>query len=256
MRRATATAVAVVLLAACGGGKPAAKPSAAPSAPALSASARAIRGAVARALAACPCSVEVNPSGVGSGDSYFAPRLTGVYDARTRSATLRVVGEPGVEVRVVAGHTYLTAPQLKGGYGSAWVELDFSGLPARNDTPLAALAVVDPAMAFAVASSVADASLMSGTNYETAFDVPAAVAGAGPSGALLRRLLPPATAYGRVGLTAAGALKYVDFTTIGQSAAQDDQLSAGLSFKAGHVKGGPTVAPPGARLIDVAKLSV
>jgi hypothetical protein len=214
-----ATVAAAFALAACSGGvdpaprptapHPTASPSASP-VPTRDPGVAAIRAAVDRTLAACPCSVVVSVGGVNARPGAPAFNLHGVYDAAARTALLQrtVVGVPSGEVRVVDGRVFADPPH------GGWVEIDASGMPARPIRGFAPLAFADPVIGFAAARGASLTANPSRTgsyeSYDVAYDMTAVAAAAGPWGPMLLRA--GNAVYGEVGI-ANGVLDHVAFST-------------------------------------------
>lgn len=230
------------LLAACGGDPeprvtttPSPRPSTQPPAN-VTPVAQTIRDAVAATLDACPCKVEVHVLVQRKGTPYPAA-YAGVYDARTRSASLRPAetNDP-VEVRTVDGRTFLMP-----GPGARWQELDFTPAPAPELSELTPLALVDPAIAFALAGSATTvtAGKTSGdvTTHEATLGLTEAAATAGAAGERLGRLLPNADAVADVAVDAQGRLSRFELRSA------DDGVSLFLYVYGVGVPGGPVGAP-------------
>jgi hypothetical protein len=249
-------AVALLLAAtACGGGnaKPQAttSPEATTPAPtqstaAVAPEAKAIRDAVAKTLAACPCAVEV---WAGSPSTGQRVTLTGVYDPRTQSTELTETDDgkrTGVRVRVVDGRTFLDPGT------SQWLELDFSNLPKKTDAVLAPLALADPRVSFAAASGVANASLSNtsalGTMWDVEYDMVTARAATGPWTDLMNRLAPEVSVYGNVWVKN-GLLHRMSLDASG-TPADDDDLSVTFTVTRTGAPAPNVAVPAGARKVD------
>lgn len=246
--RTYAAAVALALLAACGGdAKPApdATPDATQSTTTLSPEAKAVRDAVAKTLASCPCEVTMSVSATGAAKPYDVT-LRGVYDPRTHSSELKEVAngeETGIVFRIVDGRTYLD-PAL-----GQWLELDFSGLPAKPVSPLYPVALADPRILFAVASNVSTATLAGGDLYDVAYDMATAVPATGPWAPMLKRLAPGESVYSDLKVTG-GTVTFLTFATT--DSGQGDDISARLTID-GTGRPAPNVAVPTVvRKVDVA----
>jgi predicted enzyme related to lactoylglutathione lyase len=244
--------VALVAAAACHPAAHRPAPTAAPptSARPLPPAALRIRAAVAKALASCPCEVRINAvasrPGVFNGE--ILEFLSGVYDPATRSVSLHTEIEPGVEVRVVRGRTFVAPGRMVPGVTTKWAELDFSHLPARNRTALNALPAMDPGMFFAMGASVVGVSLY-GANDEVEVDMAAAVAAAGPSGPLLRRLVPTPSAYTTL-FTSDGLDVFLESV-----APAGSTVSADMAVVRGGVRAVPAPLPVDSTLVDVTKVT-
>ena len=243
----TYTVALALLLAACGGGDPeprvtttpSPRPSTRPPAN-VTPVALSIRDAVAATLDACPCKVEVHVL-LQTKERPYVADYAGVYDAGTRSASLRPAetNDP-LEVRTVDGRTFLT-PQ-SGSAGAKWLELDFTPAPAKTLAPFTPLALVDPAIAFALAGSAttATAGETSGdvTTHEATLGLTEAAATAGTAGERLRLLLPGADIEADVAIDAQGRLSRFELRP-----AEGNGVTLLFYVFGVGVPGGPVAAP-------------
>ncbi|HEV2889265.1 MAG TPA: hypothetical protein VGX28_02730 [Frankiaceae bacterium] len=245
--RTYAALAALALLAACGGDaepKPDATPAPTQSTAALPPEAKAVRDATAKTLAACPCEVTVRVSAF-AGKPYDVT-LRGVYDPRTFSAELKEVdggAETGIVFRIVDGRTYMD-PAI-----GQWVELDFSGLPAKPVSPLHPVALADPRIVFAVASSVSTASVANGDFYDVAYDMATAVPATGPWADMVKRLAPGESVYDKVKVSN-GSLTFAGFATT--DSGKGDEIHVGLTVEATGRTAPGVAVPTVVRKVDVA----
>ena len=249
MRRA---AVALVLaMAACGGGgvAPKAAPTTPPAttAPPIPPEAQRVREAARKTLAACPCAFRVWLASLGTAETYDV-RLRGVYDPASRSISYTEERVKEFKSRAVDGAVYVLV-------GGSWRRLDTSGLPASAKSVLAPMALADPSIFFAFGAAVASDSprVPSPEFHDVEFDMATVVAGAGPYGDLLRRLIPEANAYDTVKLGKDGLLRQVSFVTSGD---EPTAIHATYEVLALHQKAVPVAAPPGAQPVNAATFSV
>jgi hypothetical protein len=217
----------------------------------LSAGAKAIRAAVAKALASCPCEVRMSALAsrpdVRNGE--LIEWLTGVYDPATRSVSLHDDDEPGVEVRVVRGRTFVAPGRIVPGVATPWAELHFGRLPVRSRTALNALPAMDPGMFFAMGASVVGVPLTGWQRGQVEIDMAAAVARAGPSAPLLRRLIPTPAAYTNITDDQYGLdVRLESVAPVGSAVVTDmEVVRRGLRVV-------PAPMPVGATLVDVAEV--
>jgi hypothetical protein len=242
--RYAAPAAALALLAACGGDPKDPAPTPAQSTPAISLEAKAVRDAVAATLAGCPCEVTVHLGAFSEARS-FSIQLRGVYDPKTQSTELKEVSdgvETGIVLRIVDGRTYLDPDVGK------WVELDFSGVPAKPVSPLYPVAIADPRIAFALASNVSVAT-PAGVRHEVEYDLAAAGPATGPWAAMMKRLVPGASVYDSLKVEN-GRLVEMSFRTT--DSGNDDDMNLRLVVDATG-RAAPNVAVPTVeRTVDVA----
>jgi hypothetical protein len=246
-----ATVALLLVLAGCGGGskepKSAPATSTAPatsSAPAVTPETKAVRDAVAATLAKCPCQVSVMASAFGDRDHAWRETWKGVYDPAAGTTRLVPGSSKNVELRIVGGTSYV---RLTDGL---WRRLDFSKLPAEPKSPLASLVFADPGLAFALAKNVGFVTLTKsdgvGAWYEAELGVLAAVADAGPNGAVLTRFFPNPSLYDSV------ALKNGLVSRLGVSYSEDTSFSAAVFVERFGVASPKVEVPDTNVAIDVA----
>jgi hypothetical protein len=211
-RRTAALAAALLLAVACRDGEPRAAPTTAPPTatpsptPSGDTDLAAVRAAVAKAEAACPCEVRVT---IESADRKARLELTGTWDPRRHVAVFRD-WRSRFELRKVVTTTFVTVDGVK------WVKVDYSKVPKGvrklDDTTLSAAA--DPSFAFTLAGAPYSAyprlDTKGNPQYTVVYDTTVV-----PKGSLLGRLSGGPGAHGWVTLDSAHRAQLISYDVRG-----------------------------------------
>jgi hypothetical protein len=228
MKQATGALALALALTACGGGggEPRAQQTTAPPAqqtpstpptPEVTPEAQALRDAVTKSLAECPCELSVEVSAIDGPRSLESVTYAGYYDPESGGASLKDADTPVLQLVSAQGRQYFTSPEIK--KERNYVLLDFSGVPeSKKQTYWTMLAPLDPVLTLALAQSVSEVTSEHKAGKRITYDVEFDLATAGPltgaNGLLFGRLVTASNSIGQVVLQD-GLLTEVKYDAVG-----------------------------------------